>query len=106
MFISGRYKQLAITTLQRRLLHVEYVSYVELSEDTRFVWQASLLKILFYLLGILVYFFTVERKLLLDSKIEQESRRIQSHLEGDDDGFNFLREKKKLENKSDKLLGK
>ena len=89
-----------------RLLHAEYISYVELSTDTSFLWQASLLKITLYVLGFVVYFFVVERRLLLQSKIEQEEKLIETHIEGNDDGFNFLREKKKLESKSDQLLHK
>lgn len=89
-----------------RLLHAEYIRYVELSTDTSFLWQASLLKIALYVLGFIIYFLLVERRLLLQSKIQQEESLIQSHIEGSDDGFNFLREKKKLESKSDQLLHK
>ncbi len=89
-----------------RLLHAEYISYVELSADISFLWQASLLKIFLYVLGIVVYFVVVERRILLQSNIEQEEKLIQTRIEGKDDGFNFLREKKKLNSKSDHLLGK
>ena len=89
-----------------RLLHAEYISYVELSTDISFLWQASLIKIFLYALGFVVYFVVVERRILLQSNIEQEEKLIQTRIEGKDDGFNFLREKKKLNSKSDHLLGK
>jgi predicted membrane protein len=92
-----------------RLLHAEYISYVELSADTSFLWQASLLKIVLYVLGFVIYFFSVERRLLLESKNLKDEKLMQArneHIERDDDGFNFLREKPKLENKADQLLRK
>lgn len=89
-----------------RLLHAEYISYVELSTDTSFLWQSSLLKIALYILGFVIYFIAVERRLLLESKIKQEEKHIQSQIEGNDDGFNFLRKKTKLNSKSDQLLDK
>lgn len=89
-----------------RLLHAEYISYVELSADTSFLWQASLLKIALYILGFGVYFIMVERRLLLENKIERQEKIVNSRIEGSDDGFNFLREKPKLENKADQLLRK
>lgn len=108
-FLKPRLKALLILVafwFVVRLLHAEYISYVELSTDTSFLWQASLLKIILYILGFVVYFIAVERRLLLDSKIEQEEKLIQSQIDGNDDGFNFLREKQKLNSKSDQLLGK
>ncbi len=36
----------------------------------------------------------------------QEEKLIQSHIEGSDDGFNFLRKKQKLDSESDQLLRK
>ena len=108
-FLKPRFKALIILVafwFVVRLLHAEYINYVELSTDTSFLWQASLLKIALYILGFVVYFITVERRLLLESKIEQEEKLIQSHIAGSDDGFNFLREKQKLDSKSDQLLDK
>ena len=87
-------------------IYTEYISYVELSTDTSFLWQASLLKIVLYVLGFAFYFFVFERRLLLESKIGQEEKLIQSHIESSDDGFNFLRKKQKLDSESDQLLRK
>ncbi|MBN4075360.1 MAG: hypothetical protein COA71_07980 [SAR86 cluster bacterium] len=108
-FLKPRFKGLLLLLafwFVIRLLHAEYISYVELSTDTSFLWQASLLKITLYILGFAAYFVIVERRLLLESKIEQEETLIQRHIEGSDDGFNFLRKKAKLDNKSDQLLRK
>jgi len=69
----------------------------------------KLLKIVLYLLGFVIYFLTVERRLLLESKTAQEEKLMQArlkHIERDDDGFNFLREKPKLDSKADQLLRK
>jgi hypothetical protein len=89
-----------------RLLHTEYITYVQLSTDTSFLWQASLLKIFLYVLGFVVYVVVVERRILLQSKLAKEEKLKQTHIEGSDDGFNFLREKKKLKSQSDQLLRK
>lgn len=84
-------------------VHSEYVSYVELSGDTRFVMQASLIKTALYGLTIAVYVMLVERKLWPKPvKIppppantpQQPVARVRQH--GEDDGFNFLRDKPQL----------
>jgi hypothetical protein len=59
-----------------------------------------------YLLGFVVYFIMVEKRLLLTSKIEEQEKIVHAHIEGSDDGFNFLREKPKLDSKADQLLRK
>ena len=45
-----------------RFLHAEYLSYVELSDDTQYLIAAALTKIALYLLAFLIYVFMVERK--------------------------------------------
>jgi hypothetical protein len=97
------------------LLHSEYIQYVELSEDTSFLWQSSLIKVGLYIAGFLLYIFFVERKLFLASVPPKPKSRpsntskdpvIKRTLEEGDDGFDFLRDKPKLESESDKLLNK
>lgn len=108
-FLKPRFKGLLFLILfwiLVRFLHAEYISYVQLSADTSFLWQASLIKIVLYILGFCVYFLAVERRILLNSKFDQIDKKNQLLLAGDDDGFNFLREKKKLSSKSDQLLRK
>src|SRR5690554_1773796 len=44
-------------------VHSEFVSYVELSGDTRYVLHASIVKLLLYALSIGIYVWRVERPL-------------------------------------------
>tara|TARA_R110000772_G_scaffold71427_7_gene156603 strand:+ start:1863 stop:2237 length:375 start_codon:yes stop_codon:yes gene_type:complete len=108
-FLKPRFKGLLILIvfwLLVRLLHAEYISYVQLSADTSYLWQAALIKITLYIVGFCAYFMIVERRILLHSKLEQEEQKNQLLLAGEDDGFNFLRAKKKLSSKSEQLLRK
>ena len=87
-------------------LHGEYLSYVELSGDTVFLIRAALIKIGLYILAFAVYVFTVERKILKRTAKEIETKQIQERPAGEDDGFDFLRQKKKLRTPADQLLNK
>lgn len=89
-----------------RFVHAEYISYVELSGDTRYLVHAALAKIILYLLAFLVYLFTVERKILRRTEQEIEAQRRHENTFNRDDGFDFLRRKKKLESPTDRLLKK
>lgn len=89
-----------------RFLHAEYRSYVELSDDTQYLIAAALTKIALYLLAFLIYVFMVERKILLRTQREIESRQQQESNSTEDDGFDFIRHKKKLDGSAEKLLGK
>ncbi len=89
-----------------RFLHAEYLSYVELSDDTQYLIAAALTKIALYLLAFLIYVFMVERKILLRTQREIESRQQQESNSTEDDGFDFIRHKKKLDGSAEKLLGK
>ena len=79
------------------LLHGEYTSYVELSGDTAYLVHASLIKIGLYVVALLVYLFAVEGKVRRRSKSKAASK---------DDGFDFLRDKKKLRSRAEQLLEK
>ena len=99
-------------------VHSEFVDYVELSGDTRYVLYASLTKLLLYALTITVYVWKVERKLwpktgttsvLLPAgkkPAAQANTPRPVRLAENDDGFDFLRDKRKLKDSSDQLLGK
>jgi len=89
-----------------RFLHAEYLSYVSLSGDTQHLILASLIKIALYLQAFLVYVFSVERRLLQRSASEIEARQLHSREAGTDDGFDFLRQKKKLVSPTEQLLKK
>lgn len=93
-------------------LHGEYIDYVNLSGDTGFLIQAALIKLVAYVLAFLAYFLLVERRLLLKprtpKRVPGDDTNVPPALpparpEGDD-GFDFLRHKRRLEGSSDKLL--
>lgn len=95
--------------------HSEFVNYVELSGDTGFVLYASLIKTGLYLLSIASYVWLVERKLWpkavkipsvtnasqSTSQTTTAARTDKSGVQENDDGFDFLREKKQLKNPVD-----
>lgn len=87
-------------------LHDEYESYVELSGNTDFLVTAALAKIALYLVGFAIYVLVVERKILKRTATQIQAQQIQERPSGEDDGFDFLREKKKLSTQADKLLDK
>ena len=114
-FIKPRLKGLLVLILfwlLVRFLHSEYLSYVELSENTDFLIHAALLKIGLYIGGFVLYVFLVERKILLRSKKDIEKQYELERKKGSptghtgDDGFDFLREKRKLKTPAEKLLKK
>lgn len=116
-FFKPRFKGLlwiAVIWLALWFVHSEFVSYVELSGDTSFVLKASLLKTGLYALSIVVYVLLVERKLWpkpvkmppAPAPEERAQASATPRLRDNDDGFNFLREKKKLKNPAENLLKK
>lgn len=101
-------------------VHKEYISYVELSGDASYLWQASLIKLSLYIACFLLYLFLIERAMFLppNKKTKPVTKKsilskksapsaqttvIREISEGDD-GFDFLRNKRKLDSPSDKLL--
>ena len=87
-------------------LHDEYENYVELSGNTDYLVTAALTKIALYLIGFALYVLIVERKILKRTATQIQAQQIQERPSGEDDGFDFLREKHKLQNQADKLLDK
>lgn len=95
-------------------VHSEFVNYVELSGDTRYVLHASLAKLLLYGISIAIYVWRVERPLWPKGNVAAELpvasrnlptiRPVADHVPGVDDGFDFLRGKKKLHNPAEQLL--
>jgi hypothetical protein len=90
-------------------LHSEYVSYVELSGDTGYVLYVTIAKIAIYALSIGIYVLVVEKKLwpkpvkvpspaaASTRGADRDSGKTQAVHQGQgDDGFDFLRKKKKL----------
>ncbi|MES2625993.1 MAG: hypothetical protein V4628_11995 [Pseudomonadota bacterium] len=91
--------------------HAEFVSYVELSGDTRYVLHASLLKVLLYALMIGIYVLKVERPLWPKTIPLSKMPTVPTNtslvaLPKGDDGFDFLREKEKLRTRAEQLLDK
>lgn len=101
--------------------HSEYVEYVQLSDDTSFVWKAALLKTLLYALSIAVYVLRVERPLWprplkvpppqpaagnSAGSTARPATRNKATVDpaAGDDGFDFLRHKPKLRSPADTLL--
>jgi len=87
-------------------LHGEYRDYVEMSGNTDYVISAALTKIGLYVLGFIVYVFTIERRILNRTQAEIKRKVEVDNPRHQDDGFDFIRQKKKLENPADKLLHK
>lgn len=108
-FLKPRWKGLLgllVFWLAVSFLHGEYRSYVELSGNTDYVITAALTKIGLYILGFLVYIITVERKILRRTAREIEAKQLRERPAGQDDGFDFLRQKNKLRGSADQLLEK
>jgi hypothetical protein len=90
------------------ILHGEYVKYVEISGNQDFLvwsyilkWSAMLICILAYLL---VSAWSISSKKPLPAKAANEPSRLAARVEGQDDGFDFIRRKKKLNSQTEKLL--
>ena len=108
-FLKPRLKgllTLVVSWLVISFLHGEYESYVELSGNTDYLVPAALAKIGLYLFCFGIYVLVVERRILRRTAKEIEAQQIQERPSGQDDGFDFLREKKTLQNPADKLLDK
>jgi len=108
-FLKPRWKGLLILVVfwfMVSFLHGEYRSYVELSGNTDYVITAALSKIGLYILGFLVYLFIIERRILKRTEKEIEAKQVKEHPAGEDDGFDFLRQKKKLRGSAEQLLNK
>lgn len=85
------------------IVHGEFVRYVELSGDTRYVLHASIAKLVVYALSIAVYVWRVERPLWpkttpapaapLPSSQHKPAATRPATLPQGDDGFDFLRRK-------------
>ena len=90
------------------ILHREYLDYVSISEDKAMLIWSFVVKWGLIIIGVLLYFFSATlggkpaQAKTVKPKAGAEAAR-QTGNDGDD-GFNFLREKKTLHSKADKLL--
>lgn len=90
-------------------VHGEFVAYVQLSGDTRYVLHASLLKTALYALSIGAYVLLVERRLWpkpvtippatrpAAGPVKPVAPAARPVPAADDDGFDFLRDKTTLD---------
>jgi len=91
------------------VLHGEYLRYVELSQNQSFLVWSYVIKWLALIVGVSVYVLfafpsagTRDRE---KSDNAQTARQLQTGLR-EDDGFDFLRNKKQLEGRAEKVLAK
>ncbi|MEM9256113.1 MAG: hypothetical protein AAGA91_11725 [Pseudomonadota bacterium] len=97
---------LTVFVVMVHVLHGEYLSYVTLSDDRRFLVISYAIKWLALITGVLVYLFFSLRSSGSEVKSHRQDRDqpVRSVAERPDDGFDFLRDKKRLENRADKVL--
>lgn len=108
-FLKPRFKGLVLLMAFWFLvsfLHSEYRDYVALSGDTAHLIGMALGKIALYVLGFAVYVLAVERKILNRTQKDIERTLEQENPTHRDDGFDFLRQKKKLRSPAEQLLEK
>lgn len=93
------------------ILHREYLDYVSISEDKAMLVWSFVVKWGLIIIGVLLYFLSAtlggkpaQARPAAKDKAGTDTPRQAGKPEGGDDGFNFLREKKVLENRADKLL--
>lgn len=92
------------------ILHREYLDYVSISEDKAMLVWSFVVKWGLIIIGVLLYFLSAA---LGGKPAQAKTGKSKVGVEAspqtgtdDDDGFNFLREKKTLENRADKLLNR
>jgi hypothetical protein len=92
------------------ILHREYLDYVSISEDKAMLVWSFVVKWGLIIIGVLLYFLSAA---LGGKPAQAKTGKTKAGVEAspqtrtdDDDGFNFLREKKTLENRADKLLNR
>ena len=107
---------LVVFVLMVHVLHGEYLSYVELSENDEFLVWSYVVKWTALILGVLVYFLVVlsgggsaaEPAALFETRNKPRAlpRGGAATDSAVDDGFDFLRDKKQLQSRAEKLLAK
>ena len=100
---------LIVFVLLVHVLHGEYLGYVELSENSDFLVWSYALKWLALSLGVLAYFLLAivglgRKEETPSPPASSTDSRPPPTSEPARDGFDFLREKKDLQGKADKVL--
>jgi hypothetical protein len=112
MWIKPRFKgliSLSITVLLIWILHNEYIAYLTLQEDFSSARMSYLFKWSSITALALVYYLAIERRIATKVGSAQRAENTRGHKSDSenseaDDGFDFLRAKKTLKSKSDKIL--
>ena len=91
--------------------HREYLDYVTLSGDKDFLIWSYAVKWLLIASGLLVYFLLVvmwprPRQTRAGKSTGSKGQAATTAAEPEDDGFDFLRSKKRLQSRAEKLLDK
>lgn len=88
--------------------HSEYVKYVEISGNQGFLVWSYILKWSALLICIIVYALVtawgIGGKRTVSAKVENGPVKLAPRIEGQNDGFDFIRRKKKLDSQAEKLL--
>jgi len=91
-------------------LHREYLDYVEISGDQGFLVWSYLLKWVLLLSGLTTYLVFggtgIKAPSTKRSHGNQAETAVESSTNNEDDGFDFLREKRHLQSQADKLIEK
>jgi hypothetical protein len=113
LWLKPRWRGLLALSLLVLLVHVfhgEFISYVELSGDQSYLVWSYVIKWLVLIVGVLVYFYfalpgpggrAANAEATRDTKA-----RYAAVTPPHDDGFDFLRGKKRLQNRAEKILSK
>ena len=112
MWIKPRFKglmTLSAAVLLIWILHNEYIAYLTLQEDFSSAGISYLAKWTSIIALALVYYLAIERRIASKLASTQRTENTQERSNGTDngeadDGFNYLRTKRKLKSKSDKIL--
>ena len=89
------------------LAHAEYLSYVELTDDTTYLFKSYWYKWAVIMLVVLLYTLTVElrlRKPKMDTEEEFFPTPEKLTDNNQDDGFDFIRQKERLMTRGERLL--
>ena len=79
------------------IIHNEYLAYIAQSGNTEYLELSYVVKWGVFIIGILLYYFLVERKLVRDPSANRNEFTNTVDIEPRDDGFDFLRRKKLLD---------
>ena len=94
-------------------IHDEYIEYVELTNEASFLLASYFIKWVGIIIGVSLYVLlsilrgtSMKPNAILNQKHKASDATVKSSssLDDEDDGFNFLREKDRLESRAEKLI--